>query len=117
MLLVLRVALNWIVSPESFLTKSDLLVSIRRQVAPEELSAFSITEEDFAWSLLLARVPVFLGTISLVSYDSIALRVEHICELILFVFGLPLSDEALQLPSLKDVPYKEVGQIGHELLH
>ena len=85
------------------------------QIAPEELDAFRIAEEDFAWFLLLARFTFVLGRFGFVGYDSIALRVEHFCELILFGLTLPLSDEALQLSSLEDVPYQEVGAEVHLL--
>ena len=107
MLPVLR-ALNRKLCSESFLAKFGVRLLIRSQIVSEEQGAFRITEYNFARPLLMARYTMFLGTIIFVSYDSIALRVEHFCELILFGLGLPLSDKALQLSSLEDVPYHEV---------
>ena len=108
MLLVLRVALNQSVGFESFLAKFGRLVPVSGQIASKELRAFCITEKDFARSLLLALLINLLGTLMFVSYDSIALRVEHVCELILLGLALPLSNEAFQLSALEEVPYEEV---------
>ena len=115
MLLYLRAALDRSVGFETFLAQFGLQVRIISQIASKELDAFRIAEEDFAWFLLLARFTFFLGRFGFVGYDSIALRVEHVCELILFGLTLPLSDEALQLSSLEDVPYQEVGAEIHLL--
>ena len=60
---------------------------------------------------------ILLGNFLFVRYDSIALRVEYFCKLVLLELGLPLAHEAIQLSSLENVPDQKAGDAKSWYVH
>ena len=83
-----------------------LLALLFAQVLAKQLSAFCIAEH-YIFLYVLPFVKLFLWVnfrFYLHNYNGIALRIEKPSKLIVFELSPTLSNEALQLPLLEDVP-------------